>query len=69
MNVVITGGLGFIGAHLTVAMNDLGYKVDIVDSISNYYSRGLKLARRAELPQVLNEVEFLLIRQAVESST
>jgi UDP-glucuronate 4-epimerase len=67
MNVVITGGLGFIGAHLAAAMSNLGFKVDVVDSISDYYSRDLKLTRRAvllaEIPEHQVHIFNLLDRE------
>lgn len=36
MNILITGGAGFIGSHLTAKLVALGYNVTIVDSFTNF---------------------------------
>ena len=33
--VLVTGGTGFIGSHTTVELQQAGYKVVIVDNLSN----------------------------------
>ena len=33
--ILVTGGTGFIGSHTTVELNEAGYKVVIVDNLSN----------------------------------
>jgi len=35
MNVLLTGGLGFIGSHVSVFLSDKGYNTIIVDNLSN----------------------------------
>ena len=35
MHVLITGGLGFIGCHASIVLPDTGYKVTILDNLSN----------------------------------
>ncbi len=35
MNILVTGGLGFIGSHTVVALQEKGYKVIIIDNLSN----------------------------------
>ena len=49
MSVVVTGGLGFIGAHVAAALMDSGEEVVIVDSLTDYYSVDLKLERKKQL--------------------
>jgi len=49
MSVVVTGGLGFIGAHVAAALMDSGQEVVIVDSLTDYYSVDLKLERKKQL--------------------
>ena len=33
--ILVTGGTGFIGSHTTVELQNAGYKVVIVDNLSN----------------------------------
>ena len=33
--ILVTGGLGYIGSHTTIALIDKGYKVFIIDDLSN----------------------------------
>lgn len=35
MKILVTGGLGFIGSHTVVALQDKGYEVVIIDNLSN----------------------------------
>jgi UDP-glucose 4-epimerase len=35
MNVLLTGGLGYIGSHITVTLLSSGYQVIIIDNLSN----------------------------------
>ncbi len=35
MNILITGGLGFIGSHTAVALTEAGYKPIIIDNLNN----------------------------------
>ena len=34
MNILITGGAGYIGSHVALSLLDLGYKVTIIDDLS-----------------------------------
>ena len=34
-NILVTGGLGFIGSHVVVELQSMGYEVIIVDNLSN----------------------------------
>lgn len=42
MNVLLTGGLGFIGSHTAVSLMEQGHKVIIVDNLSNSDKKTLK---------------------------
>lgn len=46
MSVLVTGGLGFIGSHLSAKLMSLGEEVHIIDSLTDYYSTDLKRLRR-----------------------
>ena len=49
MSVLVTGGLGFIGSHLSAKLTSLGEEVHIIDSLTDYYSTDLKRLRRKTL--------------------
>ena len=34
-SILVTGGLGYIGSHTTIALIDKGYKVCVIDDLSN----------------------------------
>lgn len=42
MNILITGGAGFIGSHLTKALLLTNYKIVVVDNFNDYYDPKLK---------------------------
>jgi UDP-glucuronate 4-epimerase len=43
--VLITGGAGFIGAHIAKKLAEMGHKIVIVDNFNDYYDPALKEAR------------------------
>lgn len=45
MNVLVTGGAGFIGAHVGHALQERGDTVAILDNFNDYYDPELKRAR------------------------
>lgn len=47
--VLVTGISGFIGFHLAIKLNELGYKVIGIDNLNTYYDLDLKLSREKEL--------------------
>jgi UDP-glucuronate 4-epimerase len=47
-NILVTGGAGFIGSHVTRELLKRGYNVFAVDSFSDYYSVELKKLRIIE---------------------
>lgn len=49
MNILVTGGAGFIGFHVARRLLSDGHRVTILDNLSNFNSQELKLARLAEL--------------------
>ena len=42
MAILVTGGTGFIGSHTTVELQQAGYRVVIVDNLSNSSSEALR---------------------------
>ena len=40
--ILITGGAGFIGSHLSERLIELGHDVVIIDNFNNYYDPNLK---------------------------
>ena len=52
--ILITGGTGFIGYHLSISLLKDGYDVLGIDIISDYYDVNLKLARLANLKSFEN---------------
>ena len=49
MNVLITGGAGFIGFHATKGLLARGHRITAVDELNAYYDPALKRARLAEI--------------------
>lgn len=59
MTVVVTGGLGFIGAHVVSALADSGEEVIVIDSLTDYYSVDLKLKRKNHLLGKVSSENFV----------
>jgi UDP-glucuronate 4-epimerase len=49
MRILLTGGAGFIGFHVTAALLDRGHEVTALDSLNAYYDPALKKARLGQL--------------------
>lgn len=49
MNILVTGGAGFIGFHVARALLERGDKVVIIDNFNDYYDPKLKHARIAQI--------------------
>ena len=49
MNILVTGGAGFIGFHVAKALTERGDEVVIIDNFNDYYDVNLKLARLRQL--------------------
>lgn len=58
MQVMITGGAGFVGSHLSEACLARGWAVTAVDCFTDYYSEAVK---RANLEPMLGEERFRLV--------
>jgi UDP-glucuronate 4-epimerase len=49
MRILLTGGAGYIGFHVTTALLDRGHEVTALDSLNAYYDPALKKARLGQL--------------------
>lgn len=58
--ILVTGGLGYIGSHTVVALQEFGYDVVIIDNLSN--SSLDVLARITNITQILPEYENIDLR-------
>ena len=42
MNVLLTGGAGYIGSHVVLSLIDAGHNVHIIDNLSTGYAHNVK---------------------------
>ncbi|NQT66389.1 MAG: GDP-mannose 4,6-dehydratase [Actinobacteria bacterium] len=64
MNIVVTGGAGFIGSHLCEKLIDSGSKIICVDNFDNFYSPAIK---ENNLSEVTGSSHFKLYRSDITS--
>jgi UDP-glucuronate 4-epimerase len=51
MNILVTGAAGFIGSHLSEALNQSGHHIIGLDNFNSYYHQDLKKANAQQLKQ------------------
>ena len=49
MKILVTGGAGFIGSHVSERLVRDGHTVSIIDDLNNFYARELKLENLREV--------------------
>lgn len=49
MKILITGGAGFIGSHLSEQLLQAGHRIEIIDNLSDFYPREIKLRNLREV--------------------
>ena len=64
MRVLVTGGAGFIGSHLTEKLVAAGHEVTVLDDFNDYYDPAIK---RGNLAEVAGDIRLVVgdIRDAV----
>jgi UDP-glucuronate 4-epimerase len=53
MNILVTGGAGFIGSHVTEALLKRGETVTVLDDFNDFYDPALKRRNVASFPHVI----------------
>jgi UDP-glucose 4-epimerase len=57
-SVLVTGGLGYIGSHVSLLLIQQGYQVTILDNLSNSQESTLEMIRQLALP-IKAKLEFV----------
>jgi UDP-glucuronate 4-epimerase len=64
MNLLVTGGAGFIGSHLVEALAFRGDSVSVVDNFNDFYDPAIKRSNIANFPRSVRVHEIDLCDQA-----
>jgi len=66
MNILITGGAGFIGSHLSEKIIGLGHRVICIDNFNDYYDPAIK---EHNLKDIIDDKNFILYRADILDRT
>ena len=66
MNIVVTGGAGFIGSHLCEKLISLGSKIICIDDFDNFYNPAIK---ENNISEVTGSNHFKLYRSDITNPT
>lgn len=66
MNILITGGAGFIGSHLSEKIIGLGHRVICIDDFNDYYDPAIK---EHNLKDIIDNEDFILHRADIVDRT
>ena len=67
MNVLVTGGAGYIGSHTCLELLQLGYGVVVVDNLCNSSEKSLERVEKITGKPVVFYKADLLDREALEN--
>lgn len=59
MNIVVTGGVGFIGSHLCETLLKEGHKVICIDNFDEFYQLNIKIRNLLKAQEIKNNLKFL----------
>ena len=67
MNILVTGGAGYIGSHTCVEMLNAGYEITVIDNLSNSREESLRRVQELTGKSVTFHKVDLLDRPALEA--
>lgn len=65
MNILITGGAGFIGSHLCENLLNLGHTIFCIDNFNNFYNPNIK---RNNIKNIINNPNFKLFEEDIQNT-
>ena len=56
MKVLVTGGAGFIGHHISLCLHDKGFDVVVVDNLSRALDKNVKLILEKGIKLIVDDI-------------